>query len=334
MSYQTGSASSTTVLLQTLVTWLVSIGWTQDRSASEGSGWTATLHKGSIYVNFRAAENEASVWQRESGSAGYALHMYLGTGYNGSNPFNNQAGGPAGAISQPMGVGMQTSAGPFSNYYFFGDSTGDNIVVVLERTPGLFVHLGWGASMLKAGSYTGGPYFFGSSSGYYASYPYSGPNTPGYTSTSDCPGVNSDGIGAAPCFVRADVDAFTGKWIGIYGPGMNGSPNDQGFTGKGGDTSVRGLTTSMKTNFPVYAYSHLPYHFEYEQTSELDGRVNLLPVILWVIRDSTTTGYSMLGTIPNVFVCNGVGNGFSNAEEYVLGSTTYKLFPNFAVVKQ
>jgi hypothetical protein len=29
-----------------------------------------------------------------------------------------------------------------------------------------------------------------------------------------------------------------------------------------------------------------------------------------------------------------VGNGFSNASEYVLGPTTYKMFPNFAVVKQ
>lgn len=334
MSYQSGSASSTTDLLQTLVTWLVSIGWTQDRSASEGSGWTATLHKGSVYVNFRAAENEATVWQRENGTAGYALHTYLGTGFNGGNPFNNQAGAPVGTISQPMGVGMQTSAGPFSNYYFFGDSTADNIAVVLERTPGLFVHLGWGTSIQKAGSFTGGAYFFGSTSGYYASYPFAGAGSPGMTATADCPGVNLDPIGAAPAFVRADVDSFTGKWIGISSNASAGTVTEQGSTGKPGDTSVRGLNSTMKQNFPVYAYTHQPYQFEYEQTSELDGRVNLLPVILWVLRDSTSTGFSMLGTIPNVFACNGVGNGFSNAEEYVLGSTTYKLFPNFAVVKQ
>jgi hypothetical protein len=43
---------------------------------------------------------------------------------------------------------------------------------------------------------------------------------------------------------------------------------------------------------------------------------------------------SLLGWIPNIFWSNGVGVGFSNASEYVLGTTTYKMFPNFAIVKQ
>jgi hypothetical protein len=335
MSYQNGSATSATDLLQQLVTWLVSLGWTQDRSAIEGFGWTASLHHNANYVHLRAVMNESGVpWHANSGGTHYGLHMYLGTAFNSGQPFNNQiAGAPIGSTTFPIGVGMQLSVGPFSNYYFFADSTADNIVVVVEKTPGLYLHIGWGLSIQKAGSFTGGPYFFGSSSGYYTSVAL-GANIPGYTITSDCPFVSLDGSGSGgPGFVRADVDSWVGKWIGIFNAT---SGADQGFTGKEGNSSVCGrANTSMKTNFPVYAtdfFSNI--QFQSEQTSQQDGRANLLPIIVWVLRDGTTTGFSMLGTIPNIFSTNAVGNGFSNAQEYVLGATTYKLFPNFAVVKQ
>lgn len=332
MSYQTGTASSPTDLVQKLVTWLVSIGWTQDRSATEGSGWTASLHKSGNYVHLRAAMNEATIWNADVGVTHYGVDMYCGTGFNSGQPFNNQtAGAPIGSSTFPIGVGIHLSAGPFSNYYFFSDSTADNIVVVVEKTPGLYVHLGWGLSLQKAGSYTGGAYFFGSSSGYISGFSSSGANTPGFTSTSDCPFVNKDGQNTGCGFVRADVDSWTGKWVGIWN---SSSGADQGFTGKQGDTSVRGIFSTMKTNFPVYAYGLTASHFQYLQTSDQDGRANLLPIILWALRDGTGTGFSMLGTVPNIFVTNGVGNGFANADEYVLGATTYKMFPNFAVVKQ
>lgn len=334
MSYQHGSATTSTDLLQQLVTWLVGLGWTQDRSAVEGSGWTASLHHNANYVHMRAVENEgAKPWNVNFGSPHYGLHMYTGTAFNGSNPFNNQpTGAPIGSTTFPIGVGMQLSAGPFSNYYFFSDSAADNIVVVVEKTPGLFCHLGWGLSILKEGAITGGPYFFGSASGYYTSDTSTGANVPGFTSTSDCPFVNRDGVGGGSGFVRADVDSWTGKWVGIFN---SASGADQGFTGKQGDSSVCGTNCTMKLNYPVYAESSGGVtQFQNEQTSEQDGRANLLPIIVWVLRDGTSTGFSILGTIPNVFSTNAVGNGFSNADEYLLGPTTYKLFPGFAVVKQ
>jgi hypothetical protein len=332
MAYQTGSASSSTDLIQKLITFLVANGWTQDRSASEGSGWTVTAHLGGQYVNLRACENETSPWQSGLGINHYGVHMYAGTGYNGSNPWNAQTGGPTGASTNPIGVGIQLTAGPFSNYYFFCDSGGDNVTVVVEKTPGLFLHLGWGATFQKAGSWTGGAYFYGSDSGFYTSDTGLGANIPGFTSTTDCPGVSRDGIGGGVCFVRADVDSFTGKWIGICSSSIGA---DQGYTGKGGDTSVRGFNITGTQFFPVYSYdTGISYEFQNEQTSALDGRANLLPVLLWALRDSTATGFSLLGSLPNVFFTNAVGNGFSNADEYTIGPDTYKLFPNFAVLKQ
>jgi hypothetical protein len=332
MSYQTGTPTSPVNLLTTLVTWLVSIGWTQDRSAVEGSGWTATLHHNGNYVNLRATVNETAFpWVGNFGNAHYGLHMYVGTGFNGSNLFNNQPGGPlASGGSNSVGVGMLLAAGPFSNYYFFADAAGDNIVVVVEKTPGLYVHLGWGLSLQKAGSYTGGAYFFGSCSGFFTSFTGAGANVPGYTSTSDCPFTNRDQSDGCCAFVRADVDSFTGKWIGIY---SDTGPN-QGFTGKAGEASIRGQGLTMKVNFPIYANTAAVTQFQNEQTSQQDGRANLLPPIAWVLRDGTTTGFSMLGSPPNIFFTNGVGHGFSNVDEYLIGATTYKMFPNFAVVKQ
>jgi hypothetical protein len=107
----------------------------------------------------------------------------------------------------------------------------------------------------------------------------------------------------------------------------------KGYTGKLGDSSVypNPDTIALKT-FPTYGFSPTTESdFWQLQTSALDGRANLLPILLWVLRDGTTTGFSLLGDIPNVFQSNGVGNGFSNAEEYLLGSDTYMMFPNFAV---
>ncbi len=330
MYYQSGAASSTVDLLQQFVTWLVGLGWTQDRSAIEGAGWTASLHQSGTYVHLRAAMNEAMVFPSMTSGAVYSLNLFLGTAFNGANAWAGQTtGAPVGSASNPVGVAMRLNAGPFSNYFFFADAGGGNVVVVVESSPGTFVYLGWGLSLNKAGAWTGGPYFFGSTSGFYlAATPPAG--TPGFDLTADCPFPNSDFYGASCGFVRADVDSFVGKWIGI----TTSTGADDGYMGKAGDVSMRGMGRTMKTNFPVYEYNDFAYQFQKEQTSAQDGRANLLPLILWVLRDGTTTGFSMLGTVPYVFFTNGVGNGFSAGDEYVIGSTTYKVFPNFAVVKQ
>jgi hypothetical protein len=331
MPYQNGSATSTTDLLQQLVTFLAANGWTTDLSASEGLGWRAHLHKSANYVHLRAAENEA-VWQSHFGSTAYSLAIYTGTSFNSGQPWNNQiTGAPIqSGGSAPVGAAAYTSAGPFTNYYFMTDSAANNVVVVIEVTPGLFAYVGWGSSLVTAGTITGGAYFFGSANGFQASDPTPGANVPGYSATAACPGTNADSLaGNNVCYVRADVDSFTGKWISI-GPNTAGTT---GYTGKAGASSVRAHSITSTSPIPSYAQSDGPSEFQFLQTSAQDGRANLLPVYLWALRDGTTTGFSMLGSLPTVFCTNGVGNGFSNASEYSIGGQTYKMFPNFAVLK-
>lgn len=332
MPYQNGSATDTTDLLQQLVTFLVANGWTTDLSASEGLGWRAHLHLNGNYVHLRAAENEA-VWQSHTSGTNYGLHVYTGTAFNSGQPWNNQVtGAPVeSGTSIPVGGAAVTSVGPFANYYFMTDTAANNVIVIIEPSPGFFVYVGWGLSLVTAGTITGGAYFFGSASGFGANDATPGANVPGYTSTAACPGTNADSLFAAPvCWVRADVDSFTGKWISI-GPNTTGI---EGYTGKTGAGSVKAHGVGASSTIPGYAQSDNADEFQQLQTSAQDGRANLLPVYLWALRDSTTTGFSMLGSLPIVFCSNGVGNGFSNASEYSIGAQNYLMFPNFAVLKE
>lgn len=326
MAYSNGSAVTSTDLLQQLVTFLVANGWTQDMSQAEGLGWRAHLHKSGNYVHLRAREHEA-IFQQNVGGASYGVDIYLGTGFSSGQPWNNQTtGAPIGnGASYPVGASAYTSAGPFTNYYFMTDSGHDNVVVVIEVTPGQFVFFGWGLSINQAGTFTGGAYFFGSSNGYQSTISSPSAGEPGYTTTSLCPGTNEDAYTFASTFVRADVDSFTGKWLSIGGP----ATSVLGYTGKLGASSVGAASGHT---FPAYNNSG-SQDFINLQTSEQDGRANLLPVLLWANRDSTTTGYSILGSLPICFASNGVGNGFSNASEYSIGAATYKMFPNFAILK-
>lgn len=337
MAYETGTPTSPIDLIQRINTFLSAHGWTSDKSASVGTGWETHLHKGSVYAHLRAAVGEGP-WVTQADAGGTALLLYLSDGFDTSVAWNLQpTNAPfASGTTDRVGVGMNLSAGPFSNYYFFTDATNDNVVIVVEKTPGLYLHLAWGTSIKKNGTWTGGPYFLGSASGYYAGNRSAGAGSPGFTTTSYCPGAHGDLVDFAAGFVRCDSDSFTGKWIPIsdvsYGPA--------GYTGRNGASSVF-AGTNQPTSIPAYARivftpGALPQPFQWMQTSALDGRVNLLPVLWWVGRDGSSGvsgGYSLIGSLPTIFFSNGVGNGFTPAGEYVIGADTYKLFPNFAVLK-
>ncbi|MBZ5700250.1 MAG: hypothetical protein LAN84_00225 [Acidobacteriia bacterium] len=334
MAYQTGTATSPIDLLQKLVTFLAAQGWNTDLSAADGAGWRAHLDLHGNFVHFRAAMNEGAgtIFQSMTG-AGYGIAMYMSTAYNGAVAWNVQPGTPpyqSGSSVNVVGVGMPLLSGSIQNYYFFCDATGDNVVVVVEKTPGIYVYLGWGNSLQKFGTWTGGPYFFGTAQGYYTTLSTASNPSPGYVTSSYCPCGHGDWANFFPsqcAYFRVDVDTFTSKWIGL----ADQTTAPTGYTGKNAASQVFDLA-SVRAEIPYYGGSAVATQFQNRQTSALDSRANLLPLLIWAARD--TSGYSPLGSIPNVFYSNGVGNGFSAASEYTIGPTTYKMFPNFAVVKQ
>jgi hypothetical protein len=338
MAYQTGTPASPVDLLQQMNTFLAANGWTSDKNAADGSGWESHLHNGAVYAHLCATVGAAAfVTQAFSG---YALFLYLSDGFNGSQPWNLQPTNPpfANGTTNAVGVGMNLSAGPFSAYYFFTDASNANFVCVLEKTPGVYEFLAWGTSLKKCGTWTGGAYFLGSSGGDYAANPSPSANTPGYNATSHCPGCHDgDPNGPAAAFVRCDSDSFVGKWIPISD---TGDPNN-GYTGRNGSSSVAGPNVPPATSIARYALgsyvsSAVPQPFQWMQTSALDGRVNLLPVLWWVGRDGSTAdagGFSLIGSLPTIFFSNGVGNGFVPGAIYTIGPDDYMMFPNFAVLQ-
>ena len=275
MAHATNSATNPIDFLQQLVTWLVTRGWTSNLSQAEGSGWRAHLSKNGVFVNFRAFINEANQFQMGTTNAYTGISFYVGTGYNSGGAWNAQPGGPVvTGTSNHMGVVMRMTSGALPSFHLFDDGE-DNITVVVEKSAGYFQHLGWG-QLIKAGSFTGGAYFFGSDSCYF-----------GWNESYYCPFTNMSYDGQPIFYVLADVDSFTGKWVTC--------DTSSSHTGKTAYSPVQGRSTfANNTSIPGYGG-----YFQDHQTSTQNGQANLLPLRVYVARD--TYGASLLGTVSNIY---------------------------------
>jgi hypothetical protein len=336
MSYATGAATDPTDLLKKLVTFLTANGWTSDVSAAEGAGWRAALHNGAMYVHLRAAigaEEPFSTDYNLSPAAGGgqgALYLVASTAVSTGNPFFHTSQRTGAAIvdtqTYPAVACIPLPAGAISAYHFFIDAANANVVVVCERSAGLFGNLGWGTSITKAGTFTGGMYYFGGAPGVSSASASAGH---GLSLNAVCP-MTQQNQGANPGdgasgWIRANVDTFTSKWISM---GANsGDPANQ-FTGKLASSSVvpPDVGQSLTTMIAHYA------KFQQRTINALNGAINLLPVRLYAHRDAD--GYSVIGTLPNIFSTWAVeAGGYVVAEVYSLGGDDYMLFPYFAVKK-
>jgi hypothetical protein len=335
MPYQTGVPTDEIDLLQQLVTFLVAQGWTQDASATEGAGWRAHLHKSGLYVNLRAIRGEtgSTIWPSITGGNSVGLALSLGSGYNGSNNWYDQAGVPtflSSATLYPIGVlGLNTgnfslappySAAPFTRYHFF--DTSDNIVVVLEQSPLKFRACGWGPTLTKTGgTWTGGAYFFGTNGIFAGSF-----GAP--PDTQECPFACYDWASSdANGFVRADVDAYTGAWLAHF------SASETQY----GKLCTSGIAGTGDPPADVPSAKQL----QFRSFSNLNAQANLIPIDIYAHRDGG--GYSLLGTVPGVFATNAATYGnFSSGTVYSIGADDYMVFagksaatefPGFAVLK-
>lgn len=320
MGYYTGTFTTVTDLLQKVVTHLVAAGWTQNMSQAEGSGWRAHLNKGSFYVNFRAIQGETA----GGISSGYCLAMNAGEFYNNAVSWYQQAGVPVqSGTSTPVGVAIPfVAAGPYNAPYFVMTDAADNVFIVVERAGGLVGHIGFGPSVSKVGTWTGGQWIVGTTGWTYATS--NAASVEGVTTTSGCPGCYGNYIGTANGYVKADVDGFTGKWISIG----SAATTTYGWTGKRCFTPVKGLN-DPDTQIPGYGTN-----WQGRQTSDMTGRANRLPVHLWVERDAGAGGgVSLIGELPGVRFTNGVGKGYSSGQEVSDGVDNWKFFPNFAIRK-
>lgn len=343
-AYTSGAATSPANALQALVTFLVAQGWTSDHSASEGAGWRAHLHKGSMYVNFRASVNEGgtTIWPISQAGTGYAIHMNAGTGYDSGEPWYGQPGHPQSAGAQAVGVCARLLPGTLASHHFFDDGD-DNIVAVFETNAGVFTYLGFGPEFNKGGAaWTGGMYFFASWG--HRDGPVAGSIVPGDSVTAVAPfqsittsalgstGMSGDARPPARFFIMADVDSFTGGWVSGADPDTDNSGDRSGYTGKAvlssvnwdggaGDPAVEGTTDDAR--IPQMR------HLRRRLTSLTNGQAFLVPVPVYVVRDDGNCG--LLGWADSVYLAG--LSGFTPKDVITLGGRDYMLFRTFAVYK-
>lgn len=342
-SYQTGTASSASNLLQTIVTWLVAQGWTQDASAAEGTGWRAHLHKGAMYVNLRAAGNE-NIWPdiggggnfHDQGAGGYGIGLYLGTAYNAGNDWDKQTGGPLRSDGSTIGAGMNLPSGAISAYHLFDDGN-DNVTIVVERSPGIFCHMGFGV-MVDLGHPEDFWFFHGSSSAFQntiATDP--GGNRGGINITAwppmsagdiDAPSRGAGGLGShihSQGFIRVDAATWTSRWMGDG----NFQHQEFGWTGRW----LRDALHAAPGEVGLAGEDDIPgYQYLIGRTFQ-SAFVAALALPLLAYAETSAGRYPPAGYLPTVFWSEAFGNGYSAGDVYPIGGLDYMVFPGFLVRK-
>jgi hypothetical protein len=340
-SYQTGSATSPWDLIDKLKVWLLVQGWTQDQHGSPRSH----LHKGSIYMHFCAA-SDSQIWPREALPTtyyhdylgGYGVGCYMSTGYSAAIDWDVMPGRPIrfGDDTEERGLGCGMNLPASGGDYHFFDDGNDNITVVVERSPGIFCHMGWGPALYEAGQPESFPYFFASSSAYMntaETYPADryGLNLSALTPFSH-PDEDYSSYGGGQryihsnAFARVDAATFSDRWVG------NGCRNEGGY-GYTGRFMRNNLNLHPNTQgdanegeYPGHEYIHDRIY----QSAFAGGL--LLPLHSFVLTDPGAR-WAPIGYPPTVFWCEAVGNGFSQNDIYAVGGLNYMLFPHFAVLK-
>jgi hypothetical protein len=318
MAYSTGSATSQNDLVQQLASWLVTQGWTLDTSAAEGSGWRCHLHKGGHYVHFRVQQTgDPFDGHYLLGNTQPYLAVYLSTAYAGSGSpwFASTTGAPLGTDNKVLGSCIVVNPGANAAFHFFNDGN-DNYTIVVERDAGLCQILGFGMNLIKhGGNWTGGAFIFGQ---------FGGGESSDYaldhqTWCPFCYGADEVGLGNGG-FVRADVDSFIGKWIGI-GPGVEART---GYTGKVGFSTTNGKTTLPGTLVHTMEIAG-------RTVSSVNTQAVLLPLRIYAQRDEG--GPALIGSVPSIWEAEAVYSGYLFGAEIQIGADTYKLFPHVAIKK-
>lgn len=320
MAHTEGFATSPDDLLDKIRIWLLTRGWTVDLFTTWTGGYRLHAHKGATYVNLNSFNNCASGYPVGNGQGGTGIALSLGTGFDAGQSHGNQPGAPYtygyyGALGT-VGAACLLGPGPYFSHQFFDDEQG-NILLMIERAPGVWRHLIWGDSLDKsgAGSWTGGAYF--------------GSMAPSGTVNSsldtgaviaDAPPMLNNGFGQGVCaFVRADVDTYTNKWLLLSNYEFSDSTYQKYATN---NVYLSSIINNWAT-IPLYIYlrSRL-YNMQ-------DSRAVLLPMQIYVHRDQG--GASFLGTVPSVFLSSTHEHGMSIGQDTVIGSETFRQFNGFLV---
>jgi hypothetical protein len=210
--------------------------------------------------------------------------------------------------------------GPYTSYHFFTDGTTKYIHVVVEYSPGLYRHFGFG-TIDKLNNWTGGEYAYAHrwSTGANSDNPISqgsSTNPGGHNVMFDIGGGSTTLSDANEAGCTMHVEGLTGqaagsKW-GLFISQTTGIGNDRqgqarinlrGGSRGGGHVAQLGF---MRANI-------------------LNGYIPLIPIPIWWITGSSPVQTMLLGYAPDIRICN-IGN-INPGQEFTVGPDTWKVFP-------
>ncbi len=295
-TYETGTASSATDLLDKLRIFATANGWTQNffGARTTGSGQALQLTKGSMAATF-IADTAAGT----SADPGTYLGAYQHATYNAGNGTESQADASLKCYTNGM-------SGPYSAYHFVSgaESGSDYLYVVVEVSAGTYKHVGVG-KLVGLGALTTGAFAFA------CRWSYSSSQVDDLLSTHHSwpfdHGENNNRAGAGTQ-VRADCDGIVPRWYDFNG-GLS-----YGNRGGGGVRVVGNNLGNLRGT--VYGPA-VP------GASALTGRAVLTPCLVYGERGSNLA--SMLGFPPGIRWAK--LDYLTPGDILTLGADQWKVFP-------
>jgi len=316
MAYQAGTASNQTDLMNKLQTFAAANGFTVDNYDGTNRFLSISRPADNLYMTF--------YWD---GTNNLAVYQALGyAGGSAQTPWTqvNDSGNGNPIISQ-IYSGRNVNnigAGPYTSHYFFAYDDPYALHIVLEFSPGLYRHFGFG-SMQKVGTWTGGAFAYGhhwnpQNNGVILGSTFSTPHSMMLDGV-HVPTASTYGYSvrtAATLHCEGLPDQPTGgKWGVCVGPTANNIYDDTAAVGR-----IR-IIGGCRASNALSQFGHL-------LPDKSNGFIPIIPFEVFYHE-----GYS--GTPPNSWYYLGrmanVGHihlhGIDPAEELTVGSATWVAFP-------
>ncbi len=318
MAYQTGTASDQTDLINKTQIFAVANGFTLNYYSGANKHCSIGRAADGVYVSF--------AWDGVD-----TIAIYHALGYAGGSaeaPWNqaDDSGNGSSTIPSQIDRGRQVSrigAGSFTAYHFFAYTNPYNIHVVLEFSPGLYRHFGFG-TVSKEGTWTGGQWCAGHLWNWANSFAvYSNPLTyphsvlmDGATLFGQAPysTYNNNSSGTLHVEALPGQDAAS-KWgIGVH----NGNDDANMFNDRSGNPRIR-IAGGCRQGPAITQYGpYLP--------DLANGFIPIIPMEMFYCReDNAVDGWYYLGRMFNIGHIH--LHGIDVDQELTIGGDTWKCFP-------
>lgn len=320
MAYQTGTASDQTDLMSKLSTFAQANGYTEEYYSSGNRHLSLSRSGDSLYVAFYwDAVNTIAMYQALGFSATYQETPWLQA---------DDSGNGSDTIPSLIERGRQVSrigAGPFTAYHFFAYTNPYSIHIVLEFSPGLYRHFGFGMAD-KVGTWTGGAWCAGHLWNWAGSSPfvvYASPSHGGHSVLMD--GAMSQGAtyygtynnnagGTLHCEGLSNQPGAS-KW----GQSLDYNTDDSDmYDDRNGNPRIRIGGGSRKGPALTQFGAFLP--------DLSNGFIPIIPMeIIYFDGDGGDDGWYYLGRMHNVGHIH--LHGIDVGQELTVGADTWKCFP-------